>query len=140
MFNSKANALLFLLLCSVVISATSTGTISSYDTAQGLCNFKILVLGILPTIALIFFILTPFALGLAVIALIAGYFWYKKENPKGKIDLRNFKSLHIGLKVGLAILVAAILIPVAGVVCIVLAVITPIVVSMIAGNGVTSAC
>jgi len=121
------------------ILAASSQTNETSQIASGLCSFKILVLAILPTIALVFFLLSPIALGLAVIVIFIGYLMHREKNPEVKVDFRKPGSMHIVLRVGVGILVAGILLPVIGVVCIILAVIAPIIVSMMAG-GATSAC
>lgn len=127
-----------------MLSASTQTNETNSQLSAGLCNFKILVVGILPTIALLFFLATPFALGLAIILLIVGYTLHKKENPDGKVDFGNFNSLHIALKVGVIFLVVAILISIMGVACIILAVMAPIIVnilvSMTTGTSVTSSC
>jgi uncharacterized iron-regulated membrane protein len=70
-----------------------------------------------------------------VIIAIAGYFMHKKRNPDTKMNIRDFKSLHSVLKIGLVGLGIAILAPVVGVLCIVITIIINIVMG---GGCVTS--
>jgi hypothetical protein len=137
MLNSKLNAALCLLLCALTASASAA---TNSGTGGALCSFKILVVGVLPTIALLLFLVTPFAFGLGSVIAVLSYLVYRNGNPNGKVEWKNLKSLPASLKVGLFSLVVAILVPVAAVACIVLAVILPILISILVGNGAVSAC
>ncbi|QLJ53427.1 MAG: hypothetical protein Sv326_1252 [Candidatus Fermentimicrarchaeum limneticum] len=122
----------------VFVSASTTGNAPT-EMSQLLCDFKILVVGILPTIALILFLLSPFAIGLGIVALIAAYLLHRKNNPEEKVDFMKFGSLPTVLKVGVAALALGLLTPIMGVLCIALAVVLPILVGMVAGTA-TPAC
>ena len=142
---SSIKAVVLCLILSVAtLSASGQTNETTSQMSSGLCSFKILIVGVLPTLSLLLFLITPFAIGFAILVLIAGYIMHKKQNAEGKVDYRNFKSLHMVLKIGLVGIVLAILLPIVAVACIILAVVAPILmnilVSTITGASVSSAC
>jgi uncharacterized membrane protein len=98
-----------------------------YTSAGASCSFQVLANGLFPTLALILLLLTPFIFGLAIIIVVAGYFMQKKQNPDTKMNIRDFKSLHSVMKIGLVSLILAVLAPVIGVLLIVITLILNIV-------------
>jgi len=123
----------------VFVSASSTTDDASGGMPQLLCYLKILVVGILPTIALILFLITPFAIGLGIVIFIAAYLLHRKDNPEAKVDFMKLRSLPTVLKVGVAALVLGLLTPIMGVLCIALAIVLPILMEMVAGKA-AAAC
>lgn len=143
MYNLKL-ILLCLTLCIGILSASTQTNETASQLASGLCSFKILVVEILPTIALISFLVAPFALGLAIVLFLSGLYLHTKRNPDIQVNLGNFNKLDILLRIGLFSWALAILFPLVGVICVILAIIAPILmnifVSMATGTSVVSSC
>jgi len=144
MLGAKLRILLSAVLFVSLLSASNTTSEVQSNMAQSLCYFKILIVGVLPTIALILFMITPFAIGLGVVILIAAYLLHRKNNPEAKVDFMKFRSLPTGLKIGMAAFAISLLTPMMGVLCIVLAIIAPVLVNlfiaMTTGTTVAPAC
>lgn len=117
----------------LIAFAVSSSTNMSASEIQGnvsnsLCQFKILVTGVLPTLALILFLISGVTAVAGIVILKLWILWYNKKNPDANLRLRNFAKLPIEMKVvALLFICWALPLFVGGVIGVVLAIFAPLI-------------
>jgi len=109
--------------------------------AEGLCHFKTLMRGVLPTLAIISLF---FAACITLFAVALMKMWishYNKKNPEAKLRLREFLRLPLEMKIVgafFALLIISLLESFA--VAIILAILTPAMIETISGVAIPANC
>jgi len=127
MFESKVRWLLLLSLFVTLVSAANQ-TVSEMESeiGAGLCTFKTLVTDILPTLAIVMFVLAGLTAALAFIILRAWVSQYNKRNPEAKLRLREFRRLRVTMKIAVVLFALPVIsLITGGIIAIILAVLAP---------------
>jgi hypothetical protein len=116
----------FLLVFAVSSSTNINTSEIQGNVSNSLCQFKILVSGILPTMAIILFALSGVIILVGVVIMKLWILRYNKKQPEANLRLRNFAKLPTNMKiVALLFLCWALPLFIGGITGIILAIFAP---------------